>query len=32
MVNAYRRFVDAQEATAGMDGTNVMTGCGYSNA
>jgi hypothetical protein len=28
MVNASLRFVDAQEARAGAEGTDGMTGCG----
>jgi hypothetical protein len=27
-VNAYLRFVDAQEARAGMEGPDETTGCG----
>jgi hypothetical protein len=32
MVNAYLGFVDAQEARAGVAGTDGTTGCGESNA
>ena len=31
-MNAYLRFVDAQEARAGTEGTDGTTGCGYSTA
>ena len=31
-MNAYLRFVDAQEARAGAEGTDGMAGCGQSNA
>jgi hypothetical protein len=31
-VNAYLRFVDAQEARAGAEGTHGTTWCGESNA
>jgi len=32
MVNAYLRFVDAQEARAGAEGIDRISGCGQSNA
>jgi hypothetical protein len=32
MVNVYLRFVNAQEARAGAEGTDGTTGCGYSIA
>ena len=31
-MNAFLRFVDAQQIRVSADGTNGMTGCGYSNA
>jgi hypothetical protein len=32
MVNTYLKYVDAQEARAGAEAINGMTGYGYSNA